>query len=83
MHEFQLRQRHGRLAVTCACLLTRTRGPEDLARLRPEQRPGAVLLPRSVWQRGIIEARNGAFPAGEARAAYRDWHAGRGIEVAA
>ena len=29
----------------------------------------------------VIEARTGTFPAAEALAAYRQWHAARGIEV--
>lgn len=71
-HQIRIRSRfksgYGRcteIVVTCTCLAPRT-GPGS-GRARPAQ--------------GIIEARQGTFPAGEAVAAYRDWHAARGIEM--
>lgn len=77
-HQIEIRHRSGKLAVTCTCLLTRTRGPAELARLRPENRPGAGLLPRSRWERVVIEART-RFPVPEALAAWRAWHEREGI----
>ena len=51
-----------RLVVTCTCLGRR-------------YGPGAG---RGHERQGVIEARPGAFPAGEAIAAYRQWHTDRG-----
>ena len=78
MHEFQLRQRHGQLAVTCSCLLIRVRGPETPAR----NQDGVIIgsWQPSYWRRSVIESRS-RFPLAEAVAAYRDWHARQGIEV--
>lgn len=80
VHQPEIRSDGRLLMVTCSCLLTRTRGPEELARLRPENRPGAELLPRSRWERVAIETRT-RFPAAEAVAAWRAWHEREGIAL--
>ena len=76
-HQIQIRNRSGKLAVTCSCLIAVVRtGDWQEYRIA-----GQVTERRTARRRrGVIEART-LFPAADAIAAWRAWHADRGVTV--